>query len=563
MSEAPPPEKDTLLHSAVRRVDQICDRFEDALKAGRQPRIEAYLGNEAEPEYSVLLRELLSLELHYCRLNGVTLSAEKYLALFPRHRELIAALFWPAVPGYRIESELGRGGMGVVYKAWHSELERFVAIKILLPGAPVDRFRREAKLLAKVNSPFVVTIHDFDVLPNGSPMLVMEWVKGTDLLDTIRSRGGPLTEEESLQWMRQTSEGMLAAADEGIIHRDFKPSNVLIDGKGLARVADFGLARGPKGLGDLTLIGGMMGTPLYVAPEQAEDPRLVDTRADIYSFGATFYHALTGVPPFSGETVFSILFKHKTEPLIPPKARNHALSERTSDFLERCLAKSPQDRFPSFAEILKQLRPPPDAPFAWDASDDPELAPYLERYQTRREAYLSLFKNDTTEGDTYEFAQGRELRILSGNIVQQDVEAIVSSDDTSLSMGGGVSAWIRKAAGSVMVREAQRYVRVRPGRAVVTSGGRLVARFVFHGVTMGTMRGQFVRPSRDVISEILASCFYHADSLGIQSIAFPLLGTGSGGFSQAVCLDTTFRFLARMLLRGLTSVQAARIVIFE
>src|SRR5262245_50215605 len=114
--------------------------------------------------------------------------------------------------------------------------------------------------------------------------------------------------------MQQTCKGMLAAAELGIIHRDLKPSNILIDRQGVARVADFGLARGPAGLDDLSQAGTLLGTPYYVAPEQAEDPRGVDTRADVYSFGATFYHVLTGAPPFDGGTAFSILFKHKMEP---------------------------------------------------------------------------------------------------------------------------------------------------------------------------------------------------------------------------------------------------------
>src|SRR5262249_2699747 len=154
----------------------------------------------------------------------------------------------------------------------------------------------------------VVAVHDFEVLQNGCPMLVMEWVEGTNLHRRMLAAGGPLPEDEVTPWMRQTCEGMLAAAEHGIIHRDLKPSNLLIDGRGWARVADFGLARGPASSGELSRPGLVMGPPYYMAPEQAEDPRGVDTRADIYSFGATFYHALTGKPPFEGGTAFSILY---------------------------------------------------------------------------------------------------------------------------------------------------------------------------------------------------------------------------------------------------------------
>src|SRR5262249_12554646 len=159
-------------------------------------------------------------------------------------------------------------------------------------------------------------VHDFDVLQDGSPILVMEWVEGMDLRESIRAQREGLPEDKVLPWMRHTCEGMLAASEHGIIHRDLKPSNLLIDNRANLGVEDFGLARGPAGQVDLSRSALVMGTPLYMAPEQAEDPHGVDTRADIYSFGATFYHALTGKPPFEGETAFSVLYKHKTEPLI-------------------------------------------------------------------------------------------------------------------------------------------------------------------------------------------------------------------------------------------------------
>ncbi len=467
------------------------------------------------------------------------------------------------LPGYEILEEHGRGGMGVVYRGRHKHLDREVAIKVMLPGAPTQRFLREARLLARIRSPYVVTVHDFEILAGDCPLLVMEWVAGTDLRQRLRSQNGRLPEEQVLPWMRHASEGMLAAAEQGIIHRDLKPSNLLIDRQGCARVVDFGLARGPATAGDLSQSGGMMGTPFYMAPEQAEDPHNVDTRADIYSFGATFYHALTGKPPFEGGSAFTILFKHKTEPLISPRALQPGLSERTTEILERCLAKAPADRFSSFAEVLAQLQPHGGWASPWASSDDAELAGYLARYQDQRQRYLSERQVWNGDLDVYRFPRGQLLRIVRGDLVTQRVDTLVSSDTSFLTMDWGVSAAIRKAAGEGIAVEAQRQTPVRPGRAAVTSAGNLPARLVFHGVTVGYVGNQVVRPSRDLIAEIMASCFYHADSHNVTSMAFPLFGTGAQQFPRDVCLDTMFQFLVRMFLRGLTSVREARIVLFD
>jgi O-acetyl-ADP-ribose deacetylase (regulator of RNase III)/tRNA A-37 threonylcarbamoyl transferase component Bud32 len=459
---------------------------------------------------------------------------------------------------YEILGEIGRGGMGSVLRARHKALDMQVAIKVTLPGAPVERFLREAKLLARIKSPYVVGVHDFAVLPDGCPMIVMEWVEGTDLAKLLKAQAGPLPEERVLPWMRQICEGMVAAAEQGIIHRDLKPSNILIDAQGRARVADFGLARGGTDLRDLTLSSGVLGTPYYMAPEQAESPRSVDARADVYSFGATFYHALTGLPPFDGETAFSVLFKHKAHPLVRPKARNPKLSVWTSDLLERCLAKAPGDRFASFAEILGLLQARDGNRSPWDAGDEEGMAHYLSRYQERRAAYLRCERGLE---DAYEFPGGQVLRILEGDIVRQHVDVLVSSDTCQLGMSIGVSEAIRLAGGPVIAQEARRYAPVRTGRAVVTSAGALPARFVFHGVTVGR-DWDYLRASRDLISEIMASCFYHAASLYVQTIAFPLLGTGGAGFERDECLDAMFRILVRTFLHSLTPVREARIILF-
>jgi serine/threonine protein kinase len=426
----------------------------------------------------------------------------------PNPRASLNPLEDPALTSrYELLAEVGRGGMGVVYRARHRSLDRQVAIKVMLSGAASERFLREARLLARIRSPHVVTVHDFELLPSGHPVLVMEWVDGTDLRRLLRSAGGAITEEQALPWMLQACEGMLAAAQQGIIHRDLKPSNLLLDARGRARVADFGLARGPAASADLTLLGGMMGTPYYMAPEQAEDPHGVDTRADIYSFGATFYHALTGRPPFEGETAFSILFKHKTEPLVSPKARKASLSERTSELLERCLAKSPADRFSSFAELLTLLQPSTTVSSPWAASDDAELADYLARYWLLRESYLSRRGAWNADLDVYRFPRGQQLKIVRGDLVAQRVDALVSSDTCHLRMSYGVSEAIRKAAGEAVAAEARTRAPVRPGRAAATSAGNLEARLIFHGVTVGLVGEELVQPSRDLLTEIMGSCF--------------------------------------------------------
>jgi O-acetyl-ADP-ribose deacetylase (regulator of RNase III)/tRNA A-37 threonylcarbamoyl transferase component Bud32 len=470
-------------------------------------------------------------------------------------------------PRYEVLREVGRGGMGVVYKARQRALQRTVALKVTRQSLASDRFLREARVLAQIRSPHVVVVHDFDVLPTGAPVLVMEWVEGSDLLQRMRSAEGPLDEGETTAWMRQTCEGMQAAADLGIIHRDLKPSNILLDAGGLARVADFGLAYSRQHP-DQNLSAGLTGTPAYMAPEQALDPRGVDTRADVYSFGATFYHALTGSLPFEADSIHALMAKHRTEPLTPPRTRNPKLSERVNDVLERCLAKAAADRFQSFAALRRQLDLSGADASPWESGDDAPLAAVLSRYQQRRPFYLERLA-ELQEPDEYVFEGGRTLRVLVGDLAAQAVDAVVSSEDSLLSMGGdgpiatGVASALRLAAGRRYVEQARRFAPVRLGRVVATYAGELPARFIFHGITLGADVSRWVCPSRDLILEILDGCFYHADTLNVQTMALPLLGTGAGGFSRAVCLDTTFRALARTLLRGLTPVREARIVLYR
>jgi O-acetyl-ADP-ribose deacetylase (regulator of RNase III) len=194
-------------------------------------------------------------------------------------------------------------------------------------------------------------------------------------------------------------------------------------------------------------------------------------------------------------------------------------------------------------------------------TDDPAWLRYLERYRSRRQVYLG---GPPLSGvcDRLVFPGGRTLTILRGNLAEQRADALVSSEMYRLPMNYGVALALREASGNKYARAAKRFAPVRPGRVIVTAAGHLPARFVFHGVTHGLRDANYIATSRDVIAEIMTSCFYHADTLDVRSIAFPLLGTGGAGFSREVCLDTMFRFLARMFLHGLTCVTDARIVIF-
>jgi len=198
---------------------------------------------------------------------------------------------------------LGQGGMGAVYKARQKQLDRLVALKILPPQigeteAFAERFTREAQSLAKLNHPRIVSVHDFGHTEAGLYYFIMEFVDGTDLRRVIQA--GDLSPAEALAIVPQVCEALQYAHEEGIVHRDVKPENILLDKKGRVRIADFGLAKlldRPATTYTLTRAGQRMGTPHYMAPEQIEHPNTVDHRADIYSLGVVFYEMLTGELP--------------------------------------------------------------------------------------------------------------------------------------------------------------------------------------------------------------------------------------------------------------------------
>ncbi len=208
----------------------------------------------------------------------------------------------PKFPGLAIERVLGRGGMGVVYKARHKALDRDVALKVLPSSvagekAFAERFQREARALAKLQHPNIVAVHDFG-MTDGLFWLVMEYVEGANIRQAMRA--GQIAPKDALAIVPQICDALQYAHEHGVVHRDIKPENVLLDKSGRVKVADFGLAKlMAHDAADLTLTGAgqVMGTPHYMAPEQVEHPADVDHRADIYSLGVVFYEMLTGELP--------------------------------------------------------------------------------------------------------------------------------------------------------------------------------------------------------------------------------------------------------------------------
>jgi len=266
----------------------------------------------------------------------------------------------PQIPGYEIFAEIGRGGMGVVYRARQLSLDREVALKVLLvpddDPALLERMHREAQITARLAHPRIVSI--FDAGHVGSFFFfAMELVPGEDLHRLVL-RQGPLSADWAEQYLLQAADALSHAHAAGMVHRDIKPSNLMIGPAGL-KLLDLGLARraGVSHEGSLTQAGAFMGTPDYIAPEQANDARRADARSDLYSLGCTFFFALTGKTPFAGETPLAKLLQHHTGQVPSPLVHRPDLPTHLVAILARLMAKDPADRFPN-AEALKRALAP-------------------------------------------------------------------------------------------------------------------------------------------------------------------------------------------------------------
>ena len=261
-------------------------------------------------------------------------------------------------PRFVIESLLGEGGMGRVYKAYDRELDRFVALKVLLPELASDpqiiqRFKHELLLASRISHKNILRIHDLSEA-DGVKFITMAFVDGQDLHDILKKER-PFPLERSLKFARQLCEALEAAHHEGVVHRDFKPHNVLVGNGDLVFVSDFGLATSfETAKMGMTRSGAFVGTPRYMSPEQVEGGT-IDHRSDLYSLGLVIYEMVTGDVPFSGESTWQVMYQRVKEKPKDPKLIKPDLPDWVSRIVMHCLERDPAHRYQSAREILADI----------------------------------------------------------------------------------------------------------------------------------------------------------------------------------------------------------------
>lgn len=376
MSDSQARSFESLTADQIALVNEACDRFEQAWRAGTAPSIREFLDATPSDVHQVLLHELVLLDAHCRGKRGASLGVEDYQRLFPDvdrewFSENIATHGSPRPPGvtaappklarYEIVKEAGRGGMGIVYQARDLRLGRLVCLKSLHPQEweqpeRLARFHREARALGSLNHPNICTIHELEE-QNGIPVLVFEWVEGKTFRQ-LAQEGVRLSQLNGL--FLQTAKALAAAHQAGIIHRDVKPENLMVRSDGLVKVLDFGLARRedrtPLGAdaGDgQTVEGTLLGTARYMSPEQALG-RQATPASDVFSLGIVLYELATERRPFVGSHLAAIL--NAIVEVDPPPAANinAAIDPRLATLIGRMLEKRPDAR-PTAAEIVALL----------------------------------------------------------------------------------------------------------------------------------------------------------------------------------------------------------------
>lgn len=351
--------------AALERIDDLCADFERRWQSGELPTIESVLsGNVSPDERDVLLAELVVLDIDYRRRRGEAPTRQEYLDRFPEDANAIndalnesgkrTGVFEPPTvgrlaelfPALEIIELIGAGGMGAVYRARQSGLDRLVALKVLPEEFGHDvkfalRFTREARTLAKLNHPNIVSVYEFGKVEE-TYYFLMEFVDGSTLRDVVKA--GQLAPQHALAIVPHLCDALQYAHDKGVIHRDIKPENILMAVDGSVKIADFGLSRILGNGSQQEMLTGthqVMGTPRYMAPEQLEGSRSVDHRADIYSLGVVFYEMLTGELPIGR---------------FAAPSKKVEIDVRLDEVVLRTLEKEPQRRYQQASQIKSDVQ---------------------------------------------------------------------------------------------------------------------------------------------------------------------------------------------------------------
>lgn len=367
----------------LKSLDKLCDEFDRQWSNGNRPAISDYLVQAPDSLRSDVLFELLSIELDARRELGEQPVEADYLSLFPDDLPVISMLFRspalqdtscivdtavgekvisegtvPRLDDYEILEELGRGGMGVVYKAHQKSLDRVVAVKVIRAGEfatqeQIDRFLSEARATAKLQHPGIVNVFEVGQAAD-QYYFSMEFIDGRTLDELLKADDVP--EGRVLEYVREVAEAIQFAHDNGIIHRDIKPSNILIDQFNHVRVMDFGLAKALESGTHLTGSGQILGTPSYMSPEQARGDRTaIDHRTDVYALGAILYRVLSGREVFSSDSVADTVAMIMRDQPTPLRDFTPNVDAGLEDVCLRCLSKDPLARLSSAAEFAEAL----------------------------------------------------------------------------------------------------------------------------------------------------------------------------------------------------------------
>jgi serine/threonine protein kinase len=371
------PELSTL--SIQNRIDEVCDSFESAYLRDEKPEIGQHLALVTSKERARLFRELMLIEVHFSKARGSMPDWERYVADFPQFGDVVESVRMHISslqdttketrcasnrlrPGsqigrFTLVERLGQGAVGDVWKARDCRLQRLVAIKfprsLHISEVELQRFLREGKAAARLRHPAIVTIHE--IARDGELVfIVSDYVEGENLRERLDR--GPIGFDESAQICAELADALQVAHANGIVHRDLKPANVLLDANGFPHLTDFGLAKWAEDNNEVTLAGELLGTPAYMAPEQAAGrTNEVDARTDVYSLGTVLYELLCGCRPFSGDrgTVISKILTS-----VPPTPRQivRQVPRELDAICRKAIEKLPRDRYQSATEMADDLR---------------------------------------------------------------------------------------------------------------------------------------------------------------------------------------------------------------